>query len=291
MPENGPDSADANEDGWVEEIQAGAQTIYPPRSPDDRDTFQSWDEIIGNDEVKATLRAAVRKPGGRNHILAYGANRSGKTWSIHLALQATFCRALGENLNPCQTCDSCRRWNSGFNRRDGRYYNGKRSFYYYGVDGQNPTTFDEKLITGYTDSECPMILYIDEVASAKITSYLPQLLKPMQEGILTVLASGVRIKPEKDPKTGKTKPGVLADFRYRFPNIVKTSPTSRPQFLAWLRKECELRSLHPDDETLNEIATQAKLIPGQAQRPLKRASFLEVPLTLEFVKGFRWDAE
>jgi hypothetical protein len=159
------------------------------------------------------------------------------------------------------------------------------------VDGNNPSTFDEEFILNYVSHGCPMILYVDEVASQKFAPYVPQLLKPMTEGFITVLASGVRIKAIKDEKSGKIKPGVMADFRYRFPNIERTSAPPRTELLVWLRQQCVERKLEVEEVTLELILDKARNIPGQALRPLRRAVFLQEPLTLRFVQAFRWDAE
>src|SRR5947209_5047618 len=117
-PTNSPTGDPA--DQAPEALQAAAQTLYPPVPLQNRDTFQTWHDILGNSGLKRTMQALVAQPHNpRNHVLVYGANRSAKTWTIHLTLQAKFCRRRDTSLNPCQVCPSCQRWQSGARLRNG----------------------------------------------------------------------------------------------------------------------------------------------------------------------------
>ncbi len=137
-----------------------------------------------------------------------------------------------------------------------------------------------------------MILFLDEVASPAFAPYIPKLFKPMTEAPLTIIACAVRIKAVRDRRTGKLRPGLPADFRFRFPNIDKTTSAPAPEFVAWLQQQCQRYGLQVDDlSTLELIRDRSLNIAGQALRPLRRAAFLQVPLTRSFVEGYIWDAE
>ncbi len=277
----------------LDELLARAQTEYPPAPDHSRDTFASWKDVLGNRQLKVTLRTFVRRPyTARNHVLVYGANRSGKTWIVHLACQAKFCRQRDETLAPCQQCDSCLKWQSGAGYRDGRYFNGAESFEYRGVNCTAPGGFDEEAVLGHRDQNCPLILFLDEVASSAFATSIPKLLKPMTEQPITVLACGVRVKSVRAKKGRRARPGLPDDFLYRFPHILKTTTAERGEFIVWLERQCQRRALQVEDlSALELVYDRSRAVPGQALRPLDRAAFLGVPLTRAFIEEFRWDAE
>jgi hypothetical protein len=274
-------------------LETAAQAIHPKAPPDCTDTFATWNEVIGNTRPKRALGAFASQPHRpHHHIFLYGANRSGKTGLVHLGLQAKFCRNRGDSLNPCQQCDSCRRWLSGARFRNGQYFNGKETFEYVGVDGTDTATFDEDRILGARDWPRPLILFLDEVASPAFAAVVPKLLKPMMESPITVIACAVRAKGVRNRNTGRIKPGVPPDFRFRFNIIEKTTTASEADFLMWLEHQCQRRAIKVDDKsTLGLIWQKALGVPGQALRLLHKAEFLQLPLTRSFLDQFRWDAE
>lgn len=278
-------------DHLFELFQTSAQAVFPPSECPD--TPRKWGEILGNASLIRTHQAfASPQFAPRSHILAYGANRSAKTWTAHLSIQTKFCRKRDASLNPCQECVSCLRWRSGAGYRNGMYFNGTQSFEYLGVNCHDLETFDENKVLGPRGSDCPLVLFLDEVASPTFSPIIPKLLKPMMELPMAVIACGVRIKSIRDKKTGKAKSGLPPDFRFRFPNIVKTTTVPQEPFLAWLRRQCAIRTLRVDDpEALDLIRQKSFSIPGQALRPLDSAKFLGVPISRTFVEEFRWDAE
>jgi len=256
------------------------------------DTFRRWEDVAGNTAARALLKGFVRQPGRPEHVLIYGANRSGKTWMIHLALKAKFCRNRGTDLNPCHACANCQLWDQGgLDRNEYFQPNAEGQAYrYHAVDGTNPWSFDEGLILRYSDRRVPLIVYIDEVAAPEFQPFVPKLWKPMTETNIAVIASGVRLRPRRDKATGLRRPGLSEDFRFRFALVETTTAPCEEDFLCWLGRQCQDRSLDPDDATLRLIVEKAELVPGQALRPLRKAKALGVPLTREFVEQFRWDA-
>jgi hypothetical protein len=165
------------------------------------------------------------------------------------------------------------------------------SFTFVAVDGTNPATYEEEKICFYRDNSCPLIVYIDEASHPDFIKFMPRLIKPMTERPITLVVSGVRLRPRKDPATGARIPGLSKDFIYRFAIIKRTTAPGRPESLAWLRKVAKQHDLNPDDETLTQIMEKAQNIPGQALRPLWEAQFLGVPLTRESVDKFRWEVD
>jgi hypothetical protein len=109
---------------------------------------------------------------------------------------------------------------------------------------------------------------------------------------MVVIACAVRIKTTKESRTGKAAPGLPADFRFRFPNIEKTTSVSQAEFIAWLEQQCASNNVTFTDRSVLELIHQQCLgVAGQALRPLRRARFRGETLTREFVSAFRWDAE
>ena len=254
------------------------------------DTADSWSQITGNAELVRVLKALVTSREPQTHVLVYGPNRSGKTFSVHTALKAKFCRERRDDLEPCNRCKSCRTWESGAWNRIGFFRNREgHDFKYSWIDGTNPSTIDEELACRYRDRGCPLVLYIDEVSDPEFLKFMPRLIKPMTETPMTIIASGVRLGGRKDPVTGARFPGLSKDFVYRFTSIVKTTAPAPPDFRRWLSGEVVRRGLAPDDAVLDLIIEQAGHIPGQALRPLRAARFLGVPLTLAFVESYRWE--
>lgn len=272
------------------------ETVFPPpvefsvaNAP--VDTFHVWEDVAGNSAAKELLKGFVIHPGRPEHVLIYGANRSGKTWMIHLALKAKFCRNRGADLNPCHHCVNCELWDRGNPDRN-QFFSPNaegQAYRYHAVDGTNPWTFDEGLILRYIDRKMPLIVYIDEVAAPEFLPNVPKLGKPMTETNIAVVASGVRLRPRKDKVTGLKRPGLSEDFRFRFALVETTTAPCEEDFLAWLRMQCRQRSLEPDEQTLRLIVEKAERVPGQALRPLRKATALGKALTREFVEQFRWD--
>jgi hypothetical protein len=63
-----------------------------PKWPEVEDTAKSWSDITGSTKLVEVMKAFVLFSKPRRHILVYGSNRSGKTFTIHTALKAKFCR-------------------------------------------------------------------------------------------------------------------------------------------------------------------------------------------------------
>ena len=147
------------------------------------------------------------------------------------------------------------------------------------MDGTNPATYDEEKLCFYRDSACPLIAYIDEASHPDFIKFVPRLIKPMTERPITLIVSGVRLRPRKDVATGLKLPGLSKDFVYRFAAIKRTTAAAKPESLTWLRKMARILNLEPDDETLSLILDKSQMIPGQALRPLWEADLLKVPLT------------
>ncbi len=272
-------------EGWGDE-----EELMRPAPPPPGDTAESWEDIAGNTECKEVLRAFVRFALPRRHILIYGPNRSGKTTMIHLALKSKFCQDRGDDLNPCNKCGNCRRWNYGTHNREGSYRNRDgHNFTYVIVDGTNPATYDEDKICFYRDYKCPLIVYIDEASHPDFIKFMPRLIKPMTERPITLVVSGVRLRPRKDPTTGLKLAGLSKDFVYRFAAIKRTTAAAKSDSVVWLRKVAKAFNQDPDDETLSLLLEKAQMIPGQALRPLWEADLLGVPLTRERVENFRWE--
>jgi len=258
--------------------------------PPAADTADGWDRFCGNTHVLAVLKAFVVYPRPGRHILVHGPNRSGKTFMTHTALKAKFCRDRRPDLSPCGRCPSCVYWNNSGRGRIGCYRNQEgHDFRYYPIDGTNPATFDEDLVCFYTDHRCPLVLFVDEVAHPEFLRLMPRLIKPMTETPVTIVACGVRLGPRKDPVTGQKSPGLSKDFVYRFAAIERTTAPARPDFLRWLTGEARRSGFEADEATLSLIIDRAGEIPGQALRPLMKAELMQVPLTRQFVEGFRWD--
>lgn len=260
--------------------------------PSSRDTAESWASITGNTASKDVLRAFVLSKGFGQHVLIYGPNRSGKTTMIHLALKAKLCKNRDPDLNPCNLCVNCRRWNEGAGNRFGHYRNMEgQDFKFLAIDGTNPATYAEDTVCLHRDNRCPLIVYIDEVSHPDFIKFMPRLIKPMEETPITIVASGVRLRSRKNPVTGVKTPGLSKDFVYRFWSIKRTSAAAKQESLIWLRQRAERFDLHPDDETLNLILDKACMIPGQSLRPLREAKLLKVPLSYRFVENFNWEVE
>ncbi len=231
------------------------------------DTAESWELIAGNSECKEVLRAFVTFSEPGRHILIYGPNRSGKTTMIHLALKAKFCGNRAPDLNPCNNCPNCRRWNAGV---DCRYRSSRNcdghTFKYIAVDGSNPTTYQEDVLCFYRDDFVPLIAYIDEASHPDFIKFMPRLIKPMTERPITLIVSGVRLRPRKDPVTGMKLPGLSKDFVYRFSAINRTTAAAKPESLVWLRRMAAKYKMQPDDDTLSLLLDKSQMIPGQALR-------------------------
>ena len=272
-----------------EQLVTDPVNLPPPVAPAG-DTADSWSRIVGNGEFVRVMKAFVEYAQPRRHILVYGSNRSGKTYTVHTALKAKFCRFRLPNLDPCNRCMSCRTWEAGGWERLVSYVNKEgQSFRYQMIDGTNPSTYAEDIVCGYRNRGCPLVLYIDEVSHPEFVKFMPRLIKPMTETPMTIVASGVRLAPRKDSLTGSRSPGLSKDFIYRFAAVVKTTAPAIPDFHRWLSDEVRQRGLSADEATIALIVERAGNIPGQALRPVMRAELMRQPLTREFVEEYRWE--
>ncbi len=262
----------------------------PPPVPPAGDTADSWSRIVGNGEFVRVMKAFVGYAPPRRHILVYGPNRSGKTYTVHTAMKAKFCRFRLPNLDPYNRCKSCRTWEAGGWERLATYVNKEGQTYRYQmIDGTNPTTFAEDVVCGYRNRGCPLVVYIDEVSHPEFVKFMPRLVKPMTETPMTIVASGVRLRPRKEPVTGARYPGLSQDFRYRFAATVKTTAPAIPDFHRWLSDEVRQRGVEADEDAVALIVEGAGNIPGQALRPVMKAELMRVRLTREFVEEYRWE--
>lgn len=255
-----------------------------------RDTARSWNDITGNHACIDVLKTFTTFHKAGYHILIHGHNRSGKTVMIHTALKAKFCVQRTPDLGPCNHCPNCIRWDSGYVSRDGGYQNQEgHEFFYIGIDGSNPLTYQEDRVTFYVDYQRPLVLYVDEVADPEFIKFMPRLIKPMTETPMTIIASGVRLRPRKLPVTGQRLAGLSKDFIYRFAAIEKTTSPDPTEFVSWLGRQAVRMGVDADEDALHLIIKECGSIPGQALRPLMKADLMKKRVDRAFVEAFNFE--
>jgi hypothetical protein len=221
----------------------------------------SWDEVVGNPELKEHLRDvlwSVRVKGdySGNNTLVFGPSRSGKTATLKLFMRCLVCHHLDEDsLNPCnRECPPCRAGSEHFGE-GGIFQQVHRVFFHCLPIDCTAITESElrERLADLRDFSGVRAVYLDEIHRLARRGMNEQLLKKTEERDFIWLASAISVK------------GLEEAFLNRFSTKIKTEAPSVEELAAWLEDRCRSLKLDWDDShTMIRLAQRSNGMPGLA---------------------------
>lgn len=259
------------------------------RLPDDLERFQpvSFDDIVGNDELKEYFRDLIYCVRVRGHIsgfnlIATGPSRDGKTATITLGVKALLCCNLNlETMTPCNRCVNCTAkyhlyGNDGWNNSVDLFGDDEHDpmpvrFHYFPVDCTQVDSKDIDDLLGKLrlDDGNLKIVYLDEVHRLSRRWMDERLLKPLEMYHAIWLASSAAITKtdgDDDQKLDKM-------FQNRFSYRIKTQRPTPQQMFSWLVARCRQFEITVEDvrTTLPRLIDRSNQSPGLALQVLNKA--------------------
>lgn len=74
---------------------------------------QTFDTVIGQSAITTTLRNAIKNDQLAQAFLFFGSRGVGKTTTARILAKTINCLNLGEDIEPCNECESCKSFNEG----------------------------------------------------------------------------------------------------------------------------------------------------------------------------------
>lgn len=247
---------------------------------------QSWDDIVGNDDLKEfffDMIYCVRIEGHRSgfNMLGSGPSRGGKTSIIRYGVKCLLCCNFDmETMNPCHQCTNCRSnfnmygtdgWESWIDLCDEERNPSPVRFRYIPLDctSLTPKDINECIAQVRVNDGMLKIVYLDEVHRLVRRGLDEQFLKPIEDCDVIWFASSAVIKKEDDEDSTKLE----KMFQNRFTFRLHTQKPTMPDMIQWMAErclECDIKVEDPD-ATLTLLAERSERLPGMALQVLNKA--------------------
>src|SRR5262249_42117040 len=200
---------------------------------------KTFREVLGQDAIVATLRNAIKNNRIAHAYLFCGSRGTGKTTLARLFAKALNCQSLSSDLEPCNSCSSCREISSS------------SSMDVLEIDGASNRGIDDirqiNETVGYTAASGKYKIYIIDEVHMLTKEAFNALLKTLEEPPLKVKFFFATTEPHK------VLPTILSRCQ-RF--NLKSIPTDKiVEKLAFIAKELNI-SIEKD--ALNVIAKRAE---------------------------------
>jgi len=248
--------------------------------------LKSWDEILGNADLKEYLKDLiymVRCEGHRTgfNALITGESRSGKTAAVEYGMKCLGCFDFDfETLEACGKCWNCtstqqrsgnRDWENWCNIIPPEMVPTPIEYHYAPVDctlldqkSLNELTFDLEENQGMLN-----VIYLDEVHRLCSRNMDEKLLKPMEQFEAIWIASSAYA--DRDDGSGRRPLEKMLQNRFTY--RITTEKPSEEELMIWLAERCDQFGIKVESPktTLRQLAERSNRLPGMALQVVNKA--------------------